>query len=530
MSELRLVPAAVAVWAASLIVIVTGTGLACAAVAVLALMCLLARQAGQAILVAGLGIASTVVATLRCRSAAAWHFGDQIRGTVSGQPKHVETGSWIVRLRIDGHPSTLTVFAPDLPEGIVPGASVTATGRIGESGVPSVNPYVFNGQIDLDSPPQGFAAVAEHVRTTFAEAVAAQVGPGTKGLIPGMVLGDTTGQTATDQQAYIDTGLSHLSAVSGSNVAIVTTAAVVAATLLGLGLRLRLIAAAGALLGFAALVGPEPSVLRASVTGLVGLVAVLASTRTEPIHALCLSIIGLVLVDSDLAVHYGFALSVAATAGIVALSPLLYRALAVTGWPDILVRALSVALAADVVTMPIVALMAGRVSLISAAANVLVAPVTAPITVLGLVAAALSLIPGSLEAPLLFVIEPLAWWVHTIATVGASLPIATAPVRPVTALVAYGWILAGIIAKRPRLTAAMTLAALCLTHTPTAPVIDADVAQLRPHVVATKTGIEPVPPGTQLVVVLESGRPPKRPTMTQDGIPVIFPNKIEPGN
>ena len=107
------------------------------------------------------------------------------------------------------------------------------------------------------------------------------------------------------------------------------------------------------------------------------------------------------------------------------------------------------------------------------------------------------------------------------------MPIATAPVGPVTALVAYGWILAGIIAKRPRLTAAMTLAALCLTHTPTAPVIDADVAQLRPHVVATKTGIDPVPPGTQLVVVLESGRPPKRPTMTQEGIPVIFPNKIQ---
>lgn len=530
MSELRLMPAALAVWAASLIVILIGTTPACAAVATLAALCLLTRQAGQAILVAGLGLASTVVATLRCRIATAWEFGEQIHATVSGQPKHAETGSWIVRLRIDGHPSTLTVFTPDLPEGIAPGAHVTATGRLGESGVPGVNPYVLNGQIDLDSPPQGFAAVAEHVRTTFAEAVATQVGPGTQGLIPGMVLGDTTGQTATEQQAYIDTGLSHLSAVSGSNVAIVTTAAVVAATLLGLGLRLRLIAAAGALLGFAALVGPEPSVLRASVTGLVGLVAVLASTRTEPIHALCLSVIGLVLVDSDLAVHYGFALSVAATAGIVALSPLLYRALAATGWPDIVVRALSVAIAADVVTMPIVALMARRVSLISAAANVLVAPVTAPITVLGLLAAALALLPGSLEAPLLFVIEPLAWWVHTVATVGARLPIATAPVGPVTALVAYGWILTGIIAKRPRLTAAMTLAALCLTHTPTPAVPAGDVSQLRQHVVATKADIDPVPPGTQLVVVLESGRPPKRPTMTQEGIPVIFPNKIEPGN
>ena len=100
MSELRLVPAALAVWAASLIVILIGTTPACAAVATLAALCLLTRQAGQAILVAGLGLASTVVATLRCRIATAWEFGEQIHATVSGQPKHAETGSWIVRLRI----------------------------------------------------------------------------------------------------------------------------------------------------------------------------------------------------------------------------------------------------------------------------------------------------------------------------------------------------------------------------------------------------------------------------------------------
>ena len=92
----------------------------------------------------------------------------------------------------------------------------------------------------------------------------------------------------------------------------VTAAAAVLASALGLGLRGRIVFAAAALALFAGLVGPEPSVLRASVTGLVGLMAVLASSTAEPVHTLCLAVIGLVLVDSNLAVSFGFALSVAA--------------------------------------------------------------------------------------------------------------------------------------------------------------------------------------------------------------------------
>ena len=311
-------------------------------------------------------------------------------------------------------------------------------------------------------------------------------------------------------------------------MAIVTTFAVVAATALRLGLRARLAAAAAALLGFAALVGPEPSVLRASATGLVGLVAVVSSRRAEPLHALCLSVIGLVLVDTDLAVHYGFALSVAATAGIVALHPLLYRALAPTGWPDILVRALAVAVAADVVTMPIVALMAGRVSVVSVLANVLVAPVTAAVTVLGLAAAALCLAPGELEVPLLALIEPLTWWVHQVAVVGARLPAATISATPAAVALGYGWVLAGLLAHRPRLTAGAVAVVLAVgqLQPPPAPVVDQ--SSLRAHVVATRADIEPVPPGTQLVVVLEAGSPTARPTVTPAGIPVVFPNRDGP--
>lgn len=528
MSELRLIPAALAVWLASLACIVWGARAAVAVVACLALACCAARQWGQALLVALLGSASAAVALVRLRAARAWVFPRRVVGVVSGQPKQLQSGAWLVRLRVEGYPSTLSVFADDLPAGAVPGASAVAVGQCRPSTFPGVSQEVLAGTVEVTAPPRGLAAFAQHVRDAFGASVAAHMGPASRGLIPGMVLGDTSAQTAAEQQAYIDTGLSHLSAVSGANVAIVTTFAVVAATALRLGLRARLAAAAAALLGFAALVGPEPSVLRASATGLAGLVAVVSSRRAEPLHALCLSVIGLVLVDTDLAVHYGFALSVAATAGIVALHPLLYRALAPTGWPDILVRALAVAVAADVVTMPIVALMAGRVSVVSVLANVLVAPVTAAVTVLGLAAAALCLAPGGLEVPLLALIEPLTWWVHQVAVVGARLPAATISATPAAVALGYGWVLAGLLAHRPRLTAGAVAAVLAVgqLQPPPAPVVDQ--SSLRAHVVATRADIEPVPPGTQLVVVLEAGSPTARPTVTPAGIPVVFPNRDGP--
>ena len=206
-----------------------------------------------------------------------------------------------------------------------------------------------------------------------------------------------------------------------------------------------------ALVVYAGLIGPEPSVLRATVSGLVGLVAVISSSRAEPIHALCLSIIGLILVDSDLAVNYAFALSVAATGSIVALSPLIYQALGRTGWPDIFVRVLSVAIAADMATAPLIAAMVGRIPVASVVANVLVSPVTGMVTVLGMAAAILAQISHVLAAPVLWVVGPLGGWVRTVAEAIARAPHATVEVAPALVVVCYGWILAGFIVARGRI-------------------------------------------------------------------------------
>ncbi|KAA8737485.1 ComEC/Rec2 family competence protein [Corynebacterium tuscaniense] len=451
MRELRLVPAALCAWGAAIAVIVAGPWAALIVVSVVILALFVWREPGQAILAGGIGACSLALSWWRVAVAQAFNPYAGITGKISGMPKEMDSGSWLVRVRVEGYPSSVPVFAGSLPEGAVPGAMVAATGQVTDSTRPGIGAFVLNGEVSLLSPPEGFAAFAAGVRERFATAVVEHVGPHAQGIIPGMVLGDVSFQSPEEQQAYVDTGLSHLSAVSGANCMYVATAALVVARLARGGLRVQLAAAGVALLVYAGLIGPEPSVLRATVSGLVGLVAVISSSRVEPIHALSLAIIGLILVDSDLAVNYAFALSVAATGSIVALSPLIYQALGRTGWPDIFVRVLSVAIAADMATVPLIAAMAGRVPVASVLANVAVSPVTGIVTVLGMAAAILAQISHVLAAPLLWVIAPLAGWVRTVAEVVSRNPHATVQVGPALVVVCYGWILAAFIVARGRM-------------------------------------------------------------------------------
>lgn len=415
MRELRLVPAAVVAWLATLAVLFGHPWL----LGGLVLFALARGQwRGQGILCAASGVIFATLAYVRSVRAAAFHFGTEVTGKLAADPVQTASG-WMVRLRVPGYPAQLPVFLKEEPEAFG-GSLVTVYGHPGPSDQVGVGTTVFSGELTAHSH-SWTATVAENFRAVC-----------DNGLIPGMVLGDTSLQSPEDKQLYIDTGLSHLSAVSGSNVAIVCTAAALVVP----GQRVRVGASASALALFVALVGWEPSVQRATVAGLAGLAAVLSSSKMEPLHALALGVLFLLAADSDLAVSFGFALSVAATAGIVVLSPLLLRVLGTS----IVARAFAVAIAADIVTMPLIALMSGRVSVVSVIANVLVAPVVPIITVVGLIAAVLAQVGWG--RPLVILIEPLADWIHLVAS---SMPVTTVAAGPVAMLLLGGWVIAALL-------------------------------------------------------------------------------------
>lgn len=439
MSELRWAPSAVLVWAVTFLILQEHPlgAVVCAGVFLGGLLVL--RWWGQALLCASTGLAAASRAWWSRWQAEHFTFLSPQPAEIVSDVTHTRHGSWYFRVRIEGYPAECAVFLDDAPP-LPSGTRVALSGSFREG--------VINAQ-QLSLISSSDSGVSDTVRSVFREAAASQP------LLPGMVLGDTSLFAPELREAFRVAGLSHLTAVSGANVAIVTTTVVLLLRFFGCGPRIQAYSAILALLGFVMLVGTEPSVLRAGVTGVIGLLAVLNSSRMQPLHALGLSIVGLVTWNPQLATEFGFVLSVAATAGIVALSPLIYTLIVTTlprlcaRLPAVIVRAVSVAIAADAVTMPIIALMAGRVSSLSVIANVLVAPVVAPITILGLCAVACSLV-GWAE-PLLWVLQPFTWWIEWVARGVVKVPCATVSAEGWEAiawiLVGWGWVIAASVAR-----------------------------------------------------------------------------------
>lgn len=280
-------------------------------------------------------------------------------------------------------------------------------------------------------PPHGWSNVVAAARAGMWTALSGVDGDAAS-LVAGLAIGDDSRSSEQLASAMRASGLSHLLAVSGGNVAIVTGLVLAASALLGAPLSVRLVAALIAILGYAAFVGPEPSVLRAAVMGSVALVGVLRGSKGGGFPLLGAAMVSLIVFRPGLALSWGFALSVAATAGILGAAPVLDRRLS-DRWGGArrpLLAALSVTLAAQAATAPLLAAMTGTLSLVAVPANLLAAPLVAPITVLGLLIAVLSV---PLPAParwLAHLAEPCGLALAWIAHWGAALPAGSLRVPP----------------------------------------------------------------------------------------------------
>lgn len=267
--------------------------------------------------------------------------------------------------------------------------------------------------------------VAALIRSRFADGARAVLPADQAAMLPALVLGDTSAVTGTTTAQFRTAGLTHLTAVSGANVTIVCGALLLSAVLVGP--RVAVLLAGAGLVGFVIVVQPSASVLRAAVMGAVTLLAVLTHRRRQAVPALAASVIALMIAAPELAVDVGFALSVCATAGIVVLAPVWARRLQGRGWPRPVAAAVSVAVVAQLVTAPLVAGISGTVSLVAVAANLAVAGLIPPITVLGTAAAVCSGIwPGGAQLLIRFT-GPELWWLLSVARWASALPAAALP-------------------------------------------------------------------------------------------------------
>ncbi|MEW2382916.1 ComEC/Rec2 family competence protein [Micromonospora sp. NPDC047707] len=247
------------------------------------------------------------------------------------------------------------------------------------------------------------------------------------GLLPGLVVGDTSRLPSTVEEDFLATGMTHLTAVSGSNVAIIVGAVLLLARWGRAGPWLAAGLCAVALVGFVILVRPSPSVVRAATMGAIGLAALAVGRPRAALPALAAAVTVLVLVDPELAGDAGFALSVLATGGLLLLAPRWRDALRRRRVPAGVAEAVAVPAAAQLACAPVVAGISGTVSLVAVPANLLAVPAIAPATVLGVVAAALSPLWPAGAGFLAWLASWPAWWLVTVAHHGARVPAGTLP-------------------------------------------------------------------------------------------------------
>lgn len=224
-------------------------------------------------------------------------------------------------------------------------------------------------------------------------------------LVRGLVLGDESRQPARMTDAFRAAGLGHLLAVSGQNVALILAALTPA--LRRLSRWPRLVTALGIVAMFALVTRLESSVVRAAVMAAVVQVGYAIGRDVLPLLALAITVTGIVTLDPLATWSVGFVLSVAATAGLVIITPLLGQSV------------FAATTAAQLGVAPFSMWWFGSMPIVALATNVLAVPVASAVmmvgpAVLGFAAFMPDVIAGGC-ALLIVAAVRWVWWVAELA-------------------------------------------------------------------------------------------------------------------
>jgi len=273
------------------------------------------------------------------------------------------------------------------------GDVVRATGRMDTSF--RADPP-FAGTLRAEAPqtverPGGWQATVRSVRASLVRAVHG-LDDQARALVPGMAVGDDREMSEELSDAMRTSSLTHLTAVSGSHVAIML--GVVVSVVPGRGWG-RALASGLVMAALVAVVGPEPSVVRSVATAGVGMAGLLTRRPGQAQAGLCAVTCAILLADPWSARSFGFALSVLATWGVIGPAAAwtrwtrghLRHDTRAGRWLRAVVDAAAVPVAAQVLVAPVLLLLNPWLPTWGVVANMAAAPAVAPASLLGLAAA-----------------------------------------------------------------------------------------------------------------------------------------------
>lgn len=251
--------------------------------------------------------------------------------------------------------------------------------------------YIYpNEKVAVKSSGQGnpVMGMAYDVRKFFSEITREHLFQRQSGLLLGMLFGEQGGVFEEDLEVFRDTGIAHALSVSGFHVGLVLLLVLGFCRIIRAGRRGTLFAAIAALCAYCLLSAFTVTVVRATIMGILGLLAYNLDREKNIFIALAASALIILIWNPYFLFDPGFQLSFTAVWAIAYLEPWLRELL-----PDCLYQQgalLTVPLAAQLGTMPIIAYHFNILSLLAIAANILLLPLMSGIVIIGLCAFVLS--------------------------------------------------------------------------------------------------------------------------------------------
>jgi len=217
--------------------------------------------------------------------------------------------------------------------------------------------------------------------------------------------------------------LTHLVAVSGANLAIVMGVIYLLTAAFGLPRNTRFLTTLLVMVAYVLVVGPESSVLRAATMASFVAIGLWLGRGTKPIISLAWAVIFLLVLDPGLATDFGFALSALATVGLLTMALPIYNWLS-KYMPRLIAIGIAASFSAQLATTPVLLMLQPSIPIYSVLANLIVEPVVAPVTILGILALILAYPLPFLSSAVSYVASFGTWWITVVATELSAWPAA----------------------------------------------------------------------------------------------------------
>ena len=340
--------------------------------------------------------------------------------------------------------------------------------------------------------------------------VEAELPPVSGALLEGLLIGERRQLPPTLLADFRQAGVYHVLAISGFNVALVAGSAFLLFRLVRLPAPLAAGLALLTLVAFAAVVGGQPSVLRATVMGGLFLTAGLLGRESRVWNSLAAALLALLLLDPGSLGEPGLQLSFAATAGLLHLGPWIRRRF--PEWcPGSIAGVLAASVGAQLGVTPVMLAQFGQLSPLGVGANLLVVPLASVLTTGGVLALAVATVSASLAHPLFQSLWSLLVVLRLVVRACATLPGAIVYMPPPPALALWAATLALLLLPRVRTRAGAFGIAVLVAGATAATVVAARPDGLV-HVLVLDTGqgeaiLVQAPDGAALLVDTGGGGP-----------------------